>query len=425
MSPPVILLLYLLLTLLASTGEAVLIVVHMRHVAAHASVVPPAFAPVVDGATHARSASYTVARGRLSLAAGVVSTAAALAAALTGFLGLLDTAVRTLPVHPFLQGALFLGCLSGLSWLLGLPFSIFATFSVERKFGFNVTPPALFLLDALKGLALAAAVGLPLLLGLFWMIDAAGRMWWAWAFLGLSAFQLVMMVLYPLVIAPVFNRFTPLPDGPLRTAILALARQLGVRASGVFVMDGSRRSRHSNAYFTGLGRAKRIVLFDTLVASSPQEEVLAVLAHEMGHERKHHLAARFAVSLAGWAAGFWIAGQLLGWQPLFHAFGMSAPSSHGLVALLALCARPLGFFLASPASTWSRRHEYQADRFAAQALGSSSAMREVLLRLARDNLSTLTPHPLYSLFYYSHPTLARRIASLDSLDTRPRRQTHE
>jgi STE24 endopeptidase len=398
--------------------DVCLTLLNLRHARRHAGAVPAAFAGAVDGETYTRSVSYTLARGRLGLLAGAVSSAALLAAVLTGFLGIVDAGMRLLPVHRYLQGFLFIACLSLLSWLIGLPFSLASTFSVEARFGFNRVTPRLFVVDALKGLAVSAVIAVPVLLGLFWFMDAAGGLWWVWAFAAMSAFQIVMSTLYPIVIAPLFNKFTPLPEGPLREAILGLAARLSFRAKGVFVMDGSRRSRHSNAYFTGLGRAKRIVLFDTLVGSADQEEILSVLSHEIGHARRHHLRKGLAVSLALSLAGFWVAGLLLRWPPLFQAFGFREVSPHALLVLLAFCAGPFTFFLTPLFSMWSRRHEYEADRFAVDATGSAGGMRSALLRLCRENLSNLAPHPLYSFFHYTHPTLAERIAALDAHEAR-------
>jgi len=412
MSARAILALYLAFFILEMGWDVFLTLLNLRHARRHAGVVDPE--------TYTRAISYTLARGRLGLLAGAVSSAALLAAVLTGFLGIVDAGMRLLPVHRYLQGILFIACLSLLTWLIGLPFSLYSTFSLEARFGFNRVTPRLFVVDTLKGLAVSAAIAVPVLLGLFWFMDAAGGLWWVWAFAAMSAFQIVMSIVYPVAIAPLFNTFTPLPQGPLREAILGLAARLGFWTKGVFVMDGSRRSRHSNAYFTGLGRAKRIVLFDTLVESADQEEILSVLAHEIGHARRHHLRKGLAVSLAVSLAGFWIAGLLLRWPPLFQAFGFRGASPHALLVLLAFCAGPFTFFLTPLASMWSRRHEYEADRFAVEAAGSARGMRSALLRLSRENLSNPAPHPLYSFFHYSHPTLAERIAALEAHEARTR-----
>jgi len=416
-SAQAILALYLVVFLLALGWEAVLEVLNIRHVRKNAGTVPRAFASTVDAGTYARSVSYTLARAKLGLIAGACSAAALLAVVLTGLLGIMDSFVRSLPVHPYLQGIVFIAGTSLLFGLIGLPFSLYSTFSLEARFGFNRTTPLLFLVDALKSLGISAVIGVPVLLGLFWFMDRAGTFWWAWAFGAMSVLQLLMNVLSPLLIAPLFNRFTPLPEGLLKERIVALARKLGFRTSGIFVVDSSRRSRHTNAYFTGLGRAKRIVLFDTLVKVSTEEEIVSVLAHEMGHEKRHHVTKGIAVSLLLSLAGFWILSLLLHWVPLYQAFGFGQPGYHALLVLLAFCSGPFTLFLQPLFAMWSRRHEYEADRFAARGVGSAAGLKSALLRLSRDNLSNLTPHPMYSFFHYSHPTLAERIAALDRLET--------
>jgi STE24 endopeptidase len=385
--------------------------------------VPQAFAGTIDGATYARSISYTIARGGFGILAGTISSAALLAIVLTGFLGTVEGFTRSLSVHPYFQGALFVAIVAALFWLLGLPFSLYATFSLEARFGFNRTTPRLYTLDTLKGLALSALIGIPLLLALFWFIDKTGNLWWVFAFVAMAAFQLVMNVLSPLLIAPLFNKFTPLADGPLRERILALAKKLGFHTRGIFVMDGSRRSRHSNAYFTGIGAVKRIVLYDTLLGAADEEEIVSVIAHEIGHEKRGHVKKGIAASLILSLAGFWTVSLLLPWLPLYKAFGFAVSASHSLIVLLAFCSGPFTFFLQPLWSLWSRKHEYEADRFAVEGVGSAAGMKAALLRLSRDNLSNLTPHPLYSFFHYSHPTVAERIAALEEAERRMKRSS--
>jgi STE24 endopeptidase len=223
-----------------------------------------------------------------------------------------------------------------------------------------------------------------------------------------------MNLLYPLVIAPLFNRFTPLAEGRLRDRILDLARRLAFRTKGIFVMDASRRSRHGNAYFTGLGPVKRVVLFDTLVSTMSEEEILAVLAHEIGHERRHHVQKSLALSIALGFAGFWVLSLLVPWTPLYEAFGFGKASSHAIPVVLAIAAGPFTFPFRPLASLWSRRHEYEADRFAVDGTGGAQGMVGALLRLSKDNLINLTPHPWYSFYHYSHPTTAERVAALEA-----------
>ncbi len=380
MSAHGILLLYLAFFFVEFFWELALSLLNLGHVRKNASEVPRVFAGVIDPQTYGRSVSYTLTRGGFGLWASAFSAAALLAVILSGSLGFLDDAVRTLPIHPYFQGIIVIAAVSAVFWLLALPFSLYSTFSIEARFGFNRTTPMLYLVDTLKGFAISAVIGIPVLLGLFWFMDKTGRFWWIWAFAAMSVFQVVMSILAPLVIAPLFNKFTPLPDGDLKEAIMALARKLGFRTRGIFVVDSSKRSSHSNAYFTGLGRAKRIVLFDTLVASSSQEEILSVLAHEIGHEKKNHVKKGIAVSLALSLAGFWIISLLLPYLPLYQAFGFHQPGYHAILILLAFCSGPFTFFLQPLSSLWSRRHEYEADRFAVQGVGSAAGMISALLR---------------------------------------------
>jgi STE24 endopeptidase len=411
-----VLLLFIAFFFLEWGWDATLAFLNLRHVRRGRATVPPAFAGTVDPGTYARSVSYTLTRGRFGLLAGAVSSAILLAVVLSGLLGVMDGLARTLPVPPYFQGILFIVAVSVLFWITGLPFSLYSTFGIEARFGFNKTTPRLFVVDTLKGAALSAVIGVPVLLALFWFMDRTGRLWWVWAFGAMTAFQLVMSVLAPLVIAPLFNRFTPLPEGELRDRIRSMAEKLRFRTRGIFVVDSSRRSRHSNAYFTGLGRAKRIVLYDTLVQTHTVEEILSVLAHEIGHEKRNHVTKGLAVSIALSLAGFWIVSLLLPWEPLYQAFGFTRPGYHSLLVLLGFCSGPFTFFLQPLFSMRSRRQEYEADRFAVQAVGSAAGLRSALLRLSRENLSNLSPHPLYSFFHYSHPTLAERIEAMERFE---------
>ena len=413
MGAQAILLIFLVFFFLDFGWDLTLTLLNLGHVRKNAAVVPAAFAGVVDTETHARSVSYTLVHGRFGLVSGAVSSAALLAIVLTGSLGLLDSIARSLPLHPYLQGILFMAAVSLVFGVIQLPFTLYSTFAIEARFGFNKTTPKLFVIDMLKGLAISAVIGIPVLLALFWFMDRTGTFWWIWAFAAMTAFQLVLSILAPLVIAPMFNKFTPLPDGPLKNRITELASRLDFRTRGIFVVDSSKRSRHSNAYFTGLGRAKRIVLFDTLVSSHTEEEIVSVLAHEIGHEKRNHIKKGLAISVAISLVGFWILSLLVHWPPLYQAFGFAQPGYHSLLVLLAFCSGPFTFFLQPLFTARSRKQEYEADRFAVQGVGSAAGLKSALLRLCKDNLSNLSPHPLYSFFHYSHPTLAERIAALD------------
>jgi STE24 endopeptidase len=413
MSPRTILVLYILFFFLELAWESLLSLLNLQNVRRSAASVPPAFVGAIEPETYGKSVAYTLTHGRFGILASLASSAILLAVVLTGSLGVLDTLARSLPIHPYLQGILFILGVSLFFWLVSLPLSLYSTFGIEARFGFNRMTPRLYALDTLKSLAVSAVIGVPVLIALFWFMDKTGRLWWIWAFCAMTAFQLVMGILYPLAIAPLFNKFTPLPEGSLRNRIVELAERLRFRTKGIFVMDGSRRSRHSNAYFTGIGKSKRIVLFDTLVNAMSEDEIVSVLAHEIGHEKKHHVRIGLAVSLVMSLAGFWVVSLLLPFFPLYQAFGFQKASYHAILVLLAFCSGPFTFFLKPLGSIWSRRHEYQADRFAVEAVGNAEGLKSALMRLTKENLANLTPHPLYSFYHYSHPTIAERLAALD------------
>ena len=390
----------------------------MRHVAAHRSAVPDAFVSSVALEAHQRAADYTLAKGRLGLLSSAFAAALLLGWTLLGgldavnsvLLGALQPSWGNLAYQLALVAAFTL-----IGGLLELPFDLYATFVLEQKFGFNRTTPALFIADMAKGLAVGALLGLPLLALVLWLMAAAGSLWWLWAWAAFTGFNLVLMVLYPTVIAPVFNKFQPLADEALKARVQALMARCGFAAKGLFVMDGSRRSAHGNAYFTGLGASKRVVFYDTLLTKLSGAEVEAVLAHELGHFKHRHVTKRmltmFAFSLAALALLGWLAAQPAFYVGLGVTPNLGAPND-ALALLLFMLVLPEFAFFASPLmALTSRRHEFQADAYAcAQADGA--ALASALLKLHEDNAQTLTPDPLYVRFYYSHPPASERLAAL-------------
>ncbi|MDR1625093.1 MAG: M48 family metallopeptidase [Spirochaetia bacterium] len=411
MDPGDIRLIYLIFFFLELGWGTFLSLLNIAQIHKNREKTPEWLAGLVEEDTYKRAVRYNLERCRFSLVSDVFSSFAILSLVFSGALGSLDALLRGLGLSAYPAGILFIFAVSLIFYFLSLPFSLYSHFVVEERHGFNKMTPALFAKDAVKGLALSALVSAPLLLALFWFMDTAGRLWWIIAFAFTAAFQLFISLVYPLVIAPLFNKFAPLAEGSLKEKISALAQKLSFGVKGIFVMDGSRRSHHSNAYFTGLGRAKRVVLFDTLLASLSEGEILAVLAHEIGHEKKKHLYKRLAASCALLFAAFGIVNILYRWEPLFAAFGFSAVSCQGIFVILGFCSGPFTFFLTPLFTAASRRHEYQADRYAGAA-GFARELESALLRLGKDNLANLTPHPLYSFYHYSHPTLAERIAAL-------------
>ena len=395
----------------------------MRHVAAHSHQVPPAFASTVTLQAHQRAAQYTLAKGRFGLLATAFGTLVLLGWTLLGGLDLLNQALLDSVQPRFGNMAYQLALLVAFALigsLLELPLELYSTFRIEQRFGFNRITPKLFAVDLLKNTVVGALIGLPLAALVLWLMGAAGSLWWLWAWGAWVAFNLVLLVLYPTVIAPWFNKFEPLADAALAERVQSLMRRCGFAAKGLFVMDGSRRSAHANAYFTGLGASKRVVFFDTLLQRLSPSEVEAVLAHELGHFSHRHVLKRM-IGIFGFSL---LALALLGWlstqAPFYAGLGVSpnldAPNDALALLLFMLALPPFGFFVSPLMAHFSRRHEFEADAYAcAQANGQDLA--NALLKLHEDNASTLTPDPVYVRFYYSHPPASERLAAL-ALQTR-------
>ena len=384
----------------------------LKSVRAHRGAVPALFAAAIPLADHERAADYNAARLALGRVELVLDAALLLLVTLGGGFAALDAWVGGLHLVPLWHGVATLALLALAMAFVGLPLSVYATFRIEARFGFNRTTPGLFVLDLVRSLAVAVALGVPLLALLLWLMGAAGPLWWLYAWAAWVAFGLIVSFAWPRVIAPLFNRFRPLEAGALRDAVERIMRRCGFAADGVFVMDGSRRSSHGNAYFTGVGRSKRIVLFDTLLERLEPGEVEAVLAHELGHFRLHHIRQRLLLGFAAALAGFAILGIAAREPAFYSAFGVPSPSTHAALLLFALVIPVFTFPLAPLGSWWSRRHEYEADRFAL-AHSDGAALAKALVKLYRDNAATLTPDALYSAWHDSHPPALARIAAIE------------
>ncbi len=390
----------------------------MRHVAAHRDQVPEAFAATVTLDAHRRAADYTLAKGRFGLLSAAFGSAVLLGWTLLGGLDALNQALLATVQPRWGDMAYQLALLAAfalIGGLLELPLEWVSTFRIEQRFGFNRMSVGLWLADTVKGALVGAVIGLPLAALVLWIMGASGGLWWLWAWVAWVAFNLVLLVLYPTVIAPLFNTFEPLPDEALKTRVQALMQRCGFAAKGLFVMDGSRRSAHANAYFTGLGAAKRVVFFDTLLKRLSPGEVEAVLAHELGHFKHRHVVKRivaiFGLSLAGLALLGWLAGQSSFYAGLGVAPNLGAPNDALALLLFMLALPPFTFFVSPLMAQVSRRHEFEADAYAcAQADGRDLA--SALLKLHEDNAATLTPDPVYVRFYYSHPPASERLAAL-------------
>jgi len=386
----------------------------IRAARTHRERVPAPFAAQVSLADHRKAADYTIARVRLGRIEGVVDALVVLVLTLGGGIEALDELWGRLEWSEPWRGLALIVSIVALTMLVGLPFSIWRTFRIESAFGFNRTTPRLYLLDRLKGLALAVAIGCPLALAALELMEHAGRLWWLYSWLGWLLISFTLAWAWPAFIAPLFNRFTPLGDAALKMRIEALLERCGFASKGVFVVDSSRRTAHGNAYFTGVGRSKRIVFFDTLLEGLGGAEIEAVLAHELGHFRLKHIRNGLIVSAAASLAGL----ALLGWlvqQPWFYsALGVSTPSAECALLLFLVVAPVFLFFLTPIAAYRSRRHEFAADRFAA-AHASAADLAAALVKLYRENATTLTPDRITSAFYDSHPPALARIAYLRKL----------
>lgn len=384
-----------------------------KYVLTHRAEVPEAFQNKVSLTDHQKAADYTIEKGRLGEIDGIIGVIVLLAMTLGGGISLAFDFWNSFAFSPLLTGVAAIATVFLVISLLELPSSIYQTFVIEEKYGFNKNTPLQYIKDHLIQLALAIAIGLPLLALMLWFMDSIGTFWWLWAWATLMAFSLLMSWLFPTLIAPLFNKFTPLEDGALKDRIQQLLSRCGFNSQGIFIMDGSRRSGHGNAYFTGLGNNKRIVFFDTLVESLDDAELEAVLAHELGHFKCKHVIKMLLASSVMTLISFAILGWLMN-QPWFYSgLGVAEPS-HAAALLLFLLVSPVFTVFMQPISAYfQRKFEFEADDFAANHSDATQLITG-LVKLYKENASTLTPDPVYSAFHYSHPPAAIRIAHLES-----------
>jgi STE24 endopeptidase len=402
---------FLVVLLLGAALRAWLAARQISFVAAHRARVPAAFAGAVTAEAHAKAADYTVARTRFGIVVLAVGTLLTLAWTLGGGFAALDDAMRELGLGPIATGTLVLVALVLIGELIELPLGWWQAFRLEERFGFNRSTPGLFVRDAVKGLVLSVLLTAALAALALAMMRIAPAEWWLWVWALVVSFSLGMTVAYPTLIAPLFNRFTPLADEALRQRVEALLARCGFESRGVSVMDASQRSAHGNAYFTGFGAAKRIVLFDTLLDRLQPDEVEAVLAHELGHFRLDHVRRRLLAGAAGSLVLLYASAAMAADVELVAALGAPTPSNHATLALLALVAPAFLLPLKPLSAWWSRRHEFEADDYARQ-MSDGEALARALVVLYRENASTLTPDPWYSAFHDSHPPPAVRLQRL-------------
>jgi STE24 endopeptidase len=403
---------FLAVYLLRSGTQVSLNRLHISYLRQHGTAVPEIFQDTIDSEKLKKISAYTGDEENFHMIATLASQGLFLAILLSGFLPWL---VRIIPLSRYgtiVSGLIFFAVLSILSNLLRIPFGLYETFVIEERYGFNVMNFKLWILDLLKNIVLAAVLG-GLLLGLLLaLLIYGGKAWWVWAWMLAGGFELLLLWLFPVAILPLFNKFDPIENKTLEDRIRALVEKVGLRAKGVFKMDASKRSKHTNAFFVGLGRTKRIVLFDTLLASHTEDEILAVLAHEAGHwKKKHILRMLIPLEILSFVS-FFVTAKLLNWPLLYQTFGFQEPIAYVGLFLIGTFFSLLGYFAQPLESAISRKFEREADDFALELTGTAEPMCSALKRLAADNLANLVPHPLYAWFYYSHPPLVDRIARL-------------
>jgi len=413
--PETLTIVFLIACALTFGGRLLLAGRQIRHVRAHRDAVPAEFAERIALASHQKAADYTIDRTRTGMLNTAIEAGVLLAFTLGGGLAWLH-GFWSARLDGLSYGVSMIFSLTFISGLIDLPLSLYRQFVIEARYGFNRMSLGLFFTDLAKQTLLGVAIGTPVILAVLWLMGAMGERWWLWVWLFWSAFNLLLMFIYPTWIAPLFNKFAPLEDGEMKTRIEALLARCGFRSSGLFVMDGSKRSSHGNAYFTGFGDNKRIVFFDTLLSRLQPGEVEAVLAHELGHFRRRHIVKRMLVMFASSLAFLWLLGQLID-APWFYA-GLGVPEGNTALALiLFFLVVPVFTFPLNPLmSHFSRRHEFEADAYAAEHAAAGD-LAHALVKLYDDNASTLTPDPLHSLFYDSHPPAAQRIARLQLQET--------
>lgn len=397
-----------------ATGLRLLLAVRQhRHVSAHRNAVPRAFADQISLDAHQKAADYTCAKTRLGAAALLIDAALVIALTFGGGLDLAHEVAAGWFGNDIARGIAMVGLVAIAMGIVELPLGLYRTFRLEARFGFNKTTVGLFVADLVKGILIAAALGAPLLALILWLMSAAGERWWLYAWASWSGFNLLLLAIYPTFIAPMFNKFAPMQDEALTQRIERLLERCGFESQGLFVMDGSRRSAHGNAYFTGFGRSKRIVFFDTLLTRLEPPEVEAVLAHELGHFKRRHVVKRMLLLFGAALAFFWVLGQLMRQDWFYAALGVSSQSTATALVLFFLVLPAFTFLLQPLFGMYSRRHEFEADHYATLH-ASAKDLERALVKLYKDNAATLTPDPWHSAFYDSHPPASARIARLQA-----------
>jgi STE24 endopeptidase len=405
---------FLVLILINFLLGTALTVLNLRHLRGKAASLPAVFEPYVDVSTYQKSVAYNADAEKFGIAESVVSLLLIVFLVFGGGFLWIDAVARGVAPDGYYVPALIFGIAVFLiQFLADLPFSLYDTFAIEERYGFNQTTPRLFLSDTVKSLAVSALIGIPVYLGILWFMVSAGSLWWLRCWLFLQVVQILLLIAYPTVIAPLFNKFTPIKEGDLKERIVALLKKVAFPFTGIFVMDGSKRSRHSNAYFAGIGKKKRIVLYDTLVEQMNTPQILAVLGHELGHFTKRHVRKRLILQSLLALGSLYALGQLFQMELFYQGLGFPHPSNYAALVIFGLCASALSFVFTPLFSKLSRSYEYKADEFAVKHLDQPEALKDVIVLLSKENLANLHPHPWYSFFHYTHPSPVERIQAID------------
>ena len=413
------LLVFVLIFMASSVCKWLLVRMNIASIQKFGDRVPDVFRDAIDSETLTRMSRYTVESSRFGSAETLFDDLLLLFILLSGILPWLVGRIETWQFHPVFAGLVFFVVLGAFGTLMGIPFELYSTFGIEKKYGFSTITVKLWLVDFIKSLVISGLLLAILLTPVLTLIYYAKTTWWLLAWIFFALFQLLAMWLYPVVIAPLFNKYEPVQDESLKERIMSLAQKAGFKVQGIYQVDAGKRSRHSNAYFTGIGKTKRIVLYDTLIASHSPEEIVAVLAHEIGHWRKKHIRKQLIAMEILSLGFFYLAWLLLDWSVLYNAFGFTHARFYVGILLLGAVVKPALYFFTPVGSVVSRRFEREADDFALDLTGTARPLAEALKRLAKDNLANLYPHPVYAWFYYSHPSLTARIERLLSLDSAP------
>lgn len=404
---------FLLFYVLYLVTEIGLDLANLRYINKHKQHIPPLFVGVYSQADYEKSIDYATAKTHFNMFGLITKSVIFFALILSGFFGFVDTWLQSSINEPFVAAVIYPFVVYGLFYVVAIPQSFYFQFVIEERFGFNRMDVKTFVLDQIKSVILSLVFAVPLFAALLWIIDSSGDAWWIYGFLLIMGFQLFAAAIYPVVLAPIFNKFTPLKDGSLKDRIESLAKGLKFKMAGIFTIDGSKRSSHSNAFFAGLGAMRRIVLFDTLVEKHSEDEIVAVIAHEMGHNVKKHIQKSLFLSSAITLAAFYVLAYCLKWPLFFEAFGVAHPSVHVGLVLFSLFSSVFLFPITPLFTKLSRTNEFEADAFSVETTREKTHLKTALVKLTKENLGILMPHPWYSAYHYSHPTTLERVAAIE------------